>query len=96
MSDTSLSRYRRFESERLHEAMFKLHDDIYFKALKRISAALKVLHELEDNLDIRQQCRLYIEEFEKMRAELEQFGTRAASFRSRLLHENGCDGTCHK
>lgn len=62
---------------------------------KRIEDALVQLHQVEARRsDLRPQMRGYIAEFERMRNELEDFGTKAAELRSRLLHENGCTGEC--
>lgn len=87
--------YRR-ELERLHAALYSLHHDIYQGACKRIKDALIVLHGIEtSNADLRPVCKSYISEFEDLRDGLEKIGRDAASFRSKLIHENGCEGTCH-
>jgi hypothetical protein len=91
---TKISEHHRIESERLHEQMFRLHRDVYGGALSRIRMALKILHELEDSADLRAQCRNYITEFEKLRTRLEELGRDAADFRTQLIRENGCDGSC--
>lgn len=92
MSD--LSRLYLHETETLHRTLYGVHDDIYFRALKKIGAALLVLRKIEDNLDLRQQCRSYIAEFESLRDQLEALGRNAAELRSKLIRENGCNGSC--
>lgn len=94
MSD--FSKFHEHQSEALHVQLFALHSDIYFGALERIKKALLVLHELEGRAsDIRPQLRGYIAEFEILRTHLEEIGRSAATFRSRLITENGCGGNCH-
>lgn len=92
----SLSQSFPAQREQIHEQMFKLHGDIRDKALKRVADALAVLHRLEiEQLGVRELCRGYIVDFEKLRSSLEHVMREAADLRTRLIHENGCDGTCY-
>lgn len=96
--ETNLTSYGggsyRDESEKLHSALFRFHDAIYFRAGDCLKDALSILHSIEDHPDLRPVCRKYIEQFEDLRERLEALGSDAASFRSRLIRENGCVGNC--
>lgn len=89
------SEFHKTEREKLHRMLYLLHSDIYWHGLERIKQSLLTLHAIEANsLDTRSIAREYISEFEGLRGQLETVGQVAANLRSRLIRENGCDGSC--
>ena len=93
-TEASLSLYSD-TNEQIHRHLFKLHNNIYKRALEDVRAALVTLHELETkSMDIRSLCREYIGSFEALRDSLESVGRQAATLRTDIIRRNGCSGSC--
>jgi hypothetical protein len=82
-------------AEALHRTFFVAHDKLV-AALAEFTKALRLIQSAEENRETREKAKQYRAIVEKFRDAAETLLSDAGRFRTDLLGETGCDGSCHK
>lgn len=89
----NIFKHHRDEAEKLHRAFFGMHTDAV-RLSEKLNSALRIIHAREENADTRAEARAYRDVVEGYRERAEQLLRELANFRTKLLGETGCDGSC--
>lgn len=94
MSETqNIFKYREVEGEKVHRAFFKFHYSLV-AAMDELNKALMPIQMAESSRETREKALEYRKDIESMRSIVEALLDRAGKFRSSMVRENGCNGTC--